>query len=89
MWNNNVNKMIQFKIVSCLQIKEEMATLVRDNGVNSFKFFMAYPDLFMLRDPELIAGFKACKTLGAVAMVHAENGDLISEVMQLFIYCLN
>ncbi|KAJ8679154.1 hypothetical protein QAD02_014941 [Eretmocerus hayati] len=59
--------------------KEEMATLVQQHGVNSFKFFMAYKDLFMLRDPELIEAFKICKSLGAVAMVHAENGDLIYE----------
>ncbi|XP_008210684.1 dihydropyrimidinase isoform X2 [Nasonia vitripennis] len=59
--------------------REEMATLVQQHGVNSFKFFMAYRDLFMLRDPELIEAFKVCKSLGAVAMVHAENGDLIYE----------
>lgn len=57
-----------------------MSALVQEHGVNSFKFFMAYPGLFMLRDPELIAGFGACKNLGAVAMVHAENGDLVAEV---------
>lgn len=57
-----------------------MATLVKDHGVNSFKMFMAYRDLYMIRDPELIETFKACKELGAVAMVHAENGDIIAEV---------
>ena len=57
-----------------------MATLVQQHGVNSFKFFMAYRDLFMLKDSELIEAFKVCKSLGAVAMVHAENGDIIYEV---------
>ncbi|CAK9819196.1 Dpys [Anthophora plagiata] len=61
------------------KIKEEMATLVEKHGVNSFKVFMAYKDMFMLRDPELIEVFKTCKELGAIAMVHAENGDLIAE----------
>ncbi|XP_012175631.2 dihydropyrimidinase isoform X1 [Bombus terrestris] len=61
------------------KVKEEMATLVKDHGVSSFKMFMAYRDLFMLRDPELIETFKACKELGAIAMVHAENGDIIAE----------
>ncbi|PBC28077.1 Dihydropyrimidinase [Apis cerana cerana] len=61
------------------KIKEEMATLVKDHGVNSFKMFMAYRDLYMIRDPELIETFKACKELGAIAMVHAENGDIIAE----------
>ncbi|XP_058789636.1 dihydropyrimidinase isoform X1 [Phymastichus coffea] len=61
------------------QTREEMATLVQQHGINSFKFFMAYRDLFMLRDPDLIEAFKICKSLGAVAMVHAENGDIIYE----------
>lgn len=62
------------------QVKEEMATLAKHHGVNSFKMFMAYRDMFMLRDPELIEAFKTCKELGAIAMVHAENGDIIAEV---------
>ncbi|XP_017876827.1 dihydropyrimidinase isoform X2 [Ceratina calcarata] len=61
------------------KVKEEMATLVNIHGVNSFKMFMAYKGLYMLKDPELIEAFKACKELGAIAMVHAENGDLIAE----------
>lgn len=61
------------------KVKEEMGTLVKDHGVNSFKMFMAYRDQYMIRDPELIETFKACKELGAIAMVHAENGDIIAE----------
>ncbi|XP_012138424.2 collapsin Response Mediator Protein isoform X1 [Megachile rotundata] len=61
------------------KVKEEMTTLASSHGVSSFKMFMAYHDLFMLRDPELIEAFKTCKELGAVAMVHAENGDIIAE----------
>ncbi|XP_018355935.1 PREDICTED: dihydropyrimidinase isoform X3 [Trachymyrmex septentrionalis] len=61
------------------KVKEDMTTLVKEHGVGSFKMFMAYQDMFMLRDPELIETFKACKEIGAIAMVHAENGDLIAE----------
>lgn len=42
--------------------------------------FLAYKDVFMLDDSELYATFKRCKELGALAMVHAENGHLIAEV---------
>ncbi|XP_011348169.1 dihydropyrimidinase isoform X1 [Ooceraea biroi] len=61
------------------KVKEDMATLAKEHGVGSFKMFMAYADMFMLRDPELIESFKTCKEIGAVAMVHAENGDIIAE----------
>jgi dihydropyrimidinase len=44
--------------------------------------FLAYKDVFMLDDSELYAAFKRCKELGALAMVHAENGHLIAEVTQ-------
>ncbi|XP_078711288.1 dihydropyrimidinase-like [Lampetra fluviatilis] len=61
------------------QVSEEMGVLVRSEGVNSFKAFMAYREAFMLRDPELFSVFRRCKELGAIAQVHAENGDLIAE----------
>jgi dihydroorotase-like cyclic amidohydrolase len=57
-----------------------MTELVKNHGVNSFKMFMAYKDLYMVKDTELYNIFEHCKELGAVAMVHAENGDIIAEV---------
>lgn len=56
-----------------------MQTLAKEKGVNSFKMFMAYKDVFMLQDAELYAAFSQCKEIGAIAQVHAENGDLIAE----------
>ncbi len=56
----------------------EMAALVHDHGITSFKFFLAYKGGLMLSDEELIAGFLRCRELGALPMVHAENGDLIA-----------
>uniref|UniRef100_A0A8C5FH15 Dihydropyrimidinase n=1 Tax=Gadus morhua TaxID=8049 RepID=A0A8C5FH15_GADMO len=61
------------------QVKREMATLAAEQGVNSFKMFMAYKDVFMLSDQELYSAFSQCKEVGAIAQVHAENGDLIAE----------
>lgn len=49
-------------------------------GVNSFKIFLAYKDLYMINDEEMYHVFETCKELGAIAMVHAENGTLIKEV---------
>lgn len=56
----------------------EMAPLVRDHGVCSFKFFLAYKGGLMLPDEQIIEGFVRCRDLGAVAQVHAENGELIA-----------
>lgn len=33
----------------------------------------------MINDELLLQGFKKCKSLGALAMVHAENGDAVYE----------
>ena len=66
--------------MNTLQVKREMETLVHEKGVNSFKMFMAYKGVFMLQDDELYSAFSQCKEIGAIAQVHAENGDLIAEV---------
>ncbi|KAF7665950.1 hypothetical protein LDENG_00125580 [Lucifuga dentata] len=65
------------------KVKQEMATLAKEKGVNSFKMFMAYKDLYMLHDHDLYAAFSQCKEVGAIAQVHAENGDLIAEVEEV------
>ena len=42
--------------------------------------FMAYKGTFMLNDGDLYQVMKRCRELGALAQVHAENGDLVAEV---------
>lgn len=46
-------------------------------GVNSFKFFLAYKGALMVKDDEFVEGLEACRDLGALAMVHAENGEAV------------
>ncbi|XP_042508304.1 dihydropyrimidinase-like [Macadamia integrifolia] len=60
-------------------VAREMEIMVQEKGVNSFKFFLAYKGIVMVDDEVLLQGFKKCKSLGALAMVHAENGDAIDE----------
>ena len=65
MWDENVAK--------------EMSAVTTKMGINSFKVFMAYKDVFMLRDNEIIECFKEVKQVGGIGQVHAENGDVIVE----------
>ncbi|XP_027331029.1 dihydropyrimidinase [Abrus precatorius] len=60
-------------------VSREMELMVKEKGINSFKFFMAYKGALMINDELLLEGFKKCKSLGALAMVHAENGDAVYE----------
>lgn len=63
-----------------VQVSNEMETLAREHGVNSFQMYMAYKDMMMLRDSELYQSLQTCKDIGAIARVHAENGELVAEV---------
>ena len=49
-------------------------------GITSFKHFMAYKGALMVNDDELFASFRRVGDLGGLAMVHAENGDVVAEL---------
>jgi len=61
------------------KVAEDMETLAKERGVNSFLVFLAYKDQYMLKDADLYQVLKHCRKLGALLMVHAENGSLIEE----------
>ena len=49
-------------------------------GITSFKHFMAYKGALMVNDDELFASFRRVGDLGGLALVHAENGDVVAEL---------
>lgn len=63
-------------------VYRDMETLVKEYGVNSFKHFMAYKGAIMCDDEVLVKSFTRARELGAIATVHAENGELVSHLQQ-------
>lgn len=63
-------------------VHEDMGTLCRDWGVNSFKHFMAYKNAIMCDDETLVNSFTRARELGAICTVHAENGELVFRLQQ-------
>ena len=64
------------------KVREEMGVLTARHGVNSFKHFMAYKGAIMVTDEQMLQSFRRCQELGALATVHAENGDLVYFLQQ-------
>ena len=61
------------------QVFNEMKDVV-DHGIPSFKHFMAYKGALMVNDDEMYASFRRCAELGALPLVHAENGDIVADL---------
>ena len=62
------------------QVFDEMKTVVEELGITTLKHFMAYKGSLMVNDDEMFASFKRCAELGAIPLVHAENGDIVAEM---------
>ncbi len=61
------------------EVWKEMATVV-DRGITTFKHFMAYKGALMIDDDEMYSSFQRCADLGAMPLVHAENGDVVAQL---------
>jgi dihydropyrimidinase len=58
----------------------EIATIVAEKGVNSFKVFMAYKHVLYVDDETIFRTLQACRDAGGLVQVHAENGDVIEVI---------
>ena len=60
---------------------EELASLP-EQGITSYKLFMAYKGALMVSDETLFRAMEVAADSGALVMVHAENGDLIDVLVK-------
>ncbi|MGR9050794.1 dihydropyrimidinase [Halobacillus faecis] len=62
-------------------VLEQLPSVIEDEGITSFKVFMAYKNVFQADDGTLFRTLEQAKKLGALVMVHAENGDVIDHLV--------
>src|SRR2546422_2354138 len=60
---------------------EELGSLP-DQGITSYKLFMAYKGALMVDDETLFKTMEVAAETGALVMVHAENGDAIDVLVK-------
>jgi dihydropyrimidinase len=53
-----------------------------DEGVTSFKLFMAYPGVFLADDATIFRAMSAAGERGGLICMHAENGVVINEIIK-------
>jgi dihydropyrimidinase len=63
-------------------VHADMGRLVNEEGINSFKHFMAYKNAIMADDEVMVNSFSRALELGAIPTVHAENGELVYTLQQ-------
>jgi dihydropyrimidinase len=60
----------------------DMKTLIRREGVSTFKLFLAYPGVLMLDDGAVFKAMRMAGNNGAMCCVHAENGHVIQVLIE-------
>jgi dihydropyrimidinase len=65
-------------------LEEEMAELV-NAGITSFKLYLAYPGRYMIDDLSFFRVLLKTRELGALALVHAENGQVVDYLAQKYL----
>lgn len=63
-------------------IAREMTELVQQEGVPSFKLYMAYKNVLQVDDGALLQALRKAGECGAIVCVHCENGDVIDNLVK-------
>lgn len=62
-------------------VYDEMTRLATDEGVTSFKLFMAYRGVLMVDDGTIFRVMQQARDCGGMICMHAENGDAIDALV--------
>jgi dihydropyrimidinase len=64
------------------ETKKEIKEFIEEEGITSFKTFMAYKGALMIDDRQMIGLMEEVKKQGGMVTVHATNGDMIDYLIQ-------
>ena len=62
-------------------VAKEVVQMIENEGINSFKTFMAYKGALMIDDGQMVQLMKVVKAHGGIVTVHATNGDMIDSLI--------
>ncbi len=62
-------------------VAKEVVQLIEQEGITSFKTFMAYKGALMIDDGQMVQLMKVVKKHGGLVTVHATNGDMIDSLI--------
>jgi dihydropyrimidinase len=60
---------------------KEVKEMIEEEGITSFKTFMAYKGALMIDDGQMVGLMKEVKKQGGMVTVHATNGDMIDALI--------
>ena len=63
------------------ETKKEIVQMIEEEGITSFKTFMAYKGALMIDDGQMVALMTEVKKRGGLVTVHATNGDMIDKLI--------
>ncbi|MBV1888310.1 MAG: dihydropyrimidinase [Urechidicola sp.] len=63
------------------EVAKEVVQMIEEEGITSFKTFMAYKGALMIDDGQMVQLMKVVKKYGGLVTVHATNGDMIDSLI--------
>ena len=63
------------------EVAKEVVQMIEEEGITSFKTFMAYKGALMIDDGQMVQLMKVVKKHGGLVTVHATNGDMIDSLI--------